>query len=83
MELSKKTTILFSPELHKRLTELARTENTSIGALVRTAVVKQYGLMGTDERLRAARELRSLHLPVGDPARMKRESVAQPGEIIE
>ena len=36
MELSKKTTILFSPDLHERLAHLAKQRNTSIGELVRT-----------------------------------------------
>ena len=75
MELTKKTTILLSPDLHARLTELARIEATSIGDLIRRAVVKQYGLVGQKERVAAARELCGLELPVSDPGQMKRESV--------
>jgi hypothetical protein len=81
MELSKKTTILLTPELHARLTELARTEGTSLGELVRRAVVDCYGLVGTDERVAAARQLAAMELPVGPPARMKRESVPDPAEL--
>lgn len=44
MELSKKTTILFSPETHERLTELAARRGVSLGELVRDACVAQYGI---------------------------------------
>lgn len=81
MELSKKTTILLSPDLHARLAALARARETSIGELVRTAVVQQYGLVGAQERKAAARRLADLHLPVADTAQMKRESVPAPEEI--
>jgi hypothetical protein len=43
MELSKKTTILFSPDTHARLTALAARRGTSLGDLVREACVAQYG----------------------------------------
>lgn len=79
--LTKKTTILLSPDLHARLTDLARSENTSIGELVRRAVVSQFGIVDVAERAAAARELRELRLPVATPARMKHESVAGPGRL--
>ena len=81
MELSKKTTILFTPELHRRLAELAEREGSSIGELVRRAVVRQYGLAGGDERLAAVRQLAALRLPVDDVAEMKRQSVPAPKEL--
>ena len=37
MELSKKTTILFPPDLHRRLAQLAAQRGTSLGTLVRRA----------------------------------------------
>jgi len=82
MELSKKTTILFSPDLHERLTRLAAQRNTSIGELVRTAVERQYGLVSRTERLEAVGALGELTLPVGSPREMEKESVPTPEEIL-
>jgi len=82
MELSKKTTILFSPELHERLSRLAVERGTSLGDLVRTACESQYGLPTKDEKLAAVRSLAALTLPVGDPQQMKRESVPDPQELL-
>ena len=77
-QLTKKTTILLPPELHRRLTRLASQRSTSIGDLIRSAVEAQYGLAGTPARLAAVEELVTLSLPVGSPAEMKRESVPDP-----
>lgn len=74
MELSKKTTILFSPDQHRRLSRLARRQHTSLGALVREACEAQYGGVADPRRVDAARELAALALPVGTPSKMKRES---------
>jgi len=82
MELTKKTTILFSPELHERLARLAAHQGTSIGDLVRTAVEKQYGLVSREERVAAVEELGALALPVGSPQEMEEESVPAPEEIL-
>jgi len=82
MELSKKTTILFSPELHSQLQRLARQRGTSIGDLVRTACARQYGLLSQEERLEAVRQLTTLPLPVSSPEEMARESVPSPEELM-
>jgi hypothetical protein len=82
MELSKKTTILFSPDLHERLVRLAAQRNTSIGELVRTAVEQQYGLVSRKERLEAVAALSELNLPVGSVEEMEQESVPTPEEIL-
>jgi hypothetical protein len=42
MELTKKTTILFPPDLHDPLTQLASKRGTSLGALVREACEARY-----------------------------------------
>jgi hypothetical protein len=82
MELSKKTTVLFTPEQHRRLRRLAAQRGTSMGELVREACIEQYGLVDRDARLEAVRELADLALPVGSPADMKRESVPDADELL-
>lgn len=75
MELSKKTTILFSPDSHRRLSELAARRGVSLGELVREACATAYGIVDQESRVEAAASLAALHLPVGTPGDMKRESV--------
>lgn len=82
MELTKKTTILFSPELHARLQRLAKQQGMSLGELVRSACERQYGLASADERLAAVEALAALELPVGSPEEMARESVPSPDELM-
>ncbi len=82
MELSKKTTILFPPDLHARLLRLARQKGTSLGELVRTACERQYGLATAEERQASVDALSALELPVGTPAEMARESVPAPEELM-
>jgi len=81
-QLTKKTTILLQPELHRRLSRLADQRRTSIGELIRTAVERQYGLGASDERVRAARALAELSLPVGSAEEMKLESVPSPDDLL-
>lgn len=78
MELSKKTTILFPPDLHEDLLRLAKAKGCSLGALIRDAVRKQYGLASREERLRAVAELAALELPVGDVEEMIAQSTPSP-----
>ena len=63
--LTKKTTILFPPHLHRRLTRLADQRGTSLGELVHRACEKQYGIGGSEERIWAVRAIGALELPVG------------------
>lgn len=79
---TKKTTILFPPALHERLKQIARRRGESLGDLVRTACERQYGLVSEEERLQAVRALGDLDLPVGTPAKMKRESVVDPEDLL-
>ena len=44
MKLTKKTTILFPPDLHEQLSRLAEQQVTSLLGLVRKACEIQYGL---------------------------------------
>jgi len=82
MELSKKTTILFSPELHRRLTLLAEKRHVSLGELVREACEAHYGIAGSPERTEAVRALAAMRLPVGTPSSMKQESQPDSGDIL-
>lgn len=82
MELSKKTTILFSPEQHRQLTDMAERRKTSLGDLVREACAITYGLADTDARRSAVAALSALALPVGSPEAMKRESVVSPDTLL-
>ncbi len=76
MELSKKTTILLSSDMHGKLVRLARQRHTSIGSLVREAVAERYGLEDEESRLSAVEDLAGLGLPVGSVEEMIAESVA-------
>jgi hypothetical protein len=80
MELSKKTTILLSPQLHKRLAQLASQRRTSVGDLIRRACERQYGLADEGSRMAAVRALAEFRLPVADVATMKRQSVPEVDE---
>ena len=82
MELSKKTTILFSPDSHRRLSELAERRGVSLGELVREACATAYGIVDQEVRAAAAASLASLSLPVGTPAQMKRESVVHADALM-
>jgi len=82
VELSKKTTILLSPELYEHLTRTAKVRGKSLGQLVREACEAQYGYVSTEDRLRAVADLRRLSLPVGSPLDMKQESVPGPDAVL-
>ncbi len=75
MELSKKTTLLFPPDLYQDLERLARRRRTSVGELVRDACRAQYGIASREARLAAVREMAKMNLPVGTLEEMERESV--------
>lgn len=81
-KLTKKTTILLQPELHRRLTRLADQRGTSLGELLRTAAEERYGLGGSEDRQEAVRAMEALALPVGDPDSMKRESQPEPDDLL-
>ena len=76
--LTKKTTILFTPDLFDRLAKLASQRHSSVGELVREACRAQYFLSKRAERLAFVDELASLSLPVGTPREMELESTPAP-----
>ena len=82
MELSKKTTILFPPDVHERLSQLAEKKGISLGELVRRACESQYRVTTLEGRLEAARAIAALSLPVGECREMKQQSVPSPEELL-
>ncbi len=82
MELSKKTTILFSPETNRSLTEIASRKGMSLGGLVREACTRAYGIVDSDARQSAVDALFALSLPVADVDQMKRESVPDAATLM-
>lgn len=75
MELTKKTTILFPPDMYVRLASLAAQRNSSVGELVREACRVQYSLTSRAERHALVDRLAARNLPVGTVEEMERESV--------
>jgi hypothetical protein len=73
--ITKKTTILLPPTLHRELSRLAEQRHSSIGELVREACRSQYGIASTSDRLAIVQELASFSLPVDTVEQMERESV--------
>jgi hypothetical protein len=82
MELSKKTTILFPPDLYNHLVSLAKQRRVSLGHLVRAACEVEYGRVSGEETLVAVRKLAALSLPVGSPTEMKQESTPKAEELL-
>ena len=81
-DLTKKTTNLFSPDLYRRLIEVAERKGVSVGALVREACVQVYGLVDMDTRASAVDALAGMSLPVAGTAQMKRESVPDADDLL-
>lgn len=81
MELDHRTTILLPPGVHRRLQRIAARRGTSMGALIREAIEKQYASDDVELRLDALKALSELSLPVSSVEGMKRESVEPPMEL--
>jgi predicted DNA-binding protein len=81
MELSKKTTILLTPELHEKLRKIAKNQGVSMGWLVRKACEAQYDYFSDEARGEAVAQLATLSLPVGSTEEMKAQSVPDPGDL--
>lgn len=62
--LTKKTTILFSPELYRQLERLADLYKTSVAHLVRQAVINQYLLSDRKKRIAAVKAMARMNLPL-------------------
>jgi predicted DNA-binding protein len=81
-QLTKKTTILFPPALHRHLSNLSKARGVSIGELIRSAVEAQYGLVSREAQIKAAAALRRMSLPVGTVRQMNRESMPEAEEPL-
>ncbi len=72
-ELTKKTTILFPPDLYSHLERVAKQQRRSVGDLVREAAEIQYGKGGVAERLRAVEALACLQSSTGEPPELEEQ----------
>ena len=82
MSLTRRTTVLFPPELYERLATEARHRGVSMGHLIRAACEEVYRAGSDPDRLAAARALARLSLPVGTPEEMGAESVPDPETLL-
>ena len=78
MELSKKTTLLMTPDLHELLAVESQKTGRSMGDLIRSACERQYGGRSKVEKLARLDALFQLNLPVANVATMKQESIEEP-----
>ncbi len=76
MELSHKTTILFSEDQFSSLKHMAKAKRKSIGELIRSACEQVYASDNRLEAKNAVFDLEKLNLPVASVKRMKMEQVS-------
>ena len=75
MELSHKTTILFSEDQFSALKSVAKAKGKSIGELIRSACEQVYASDNREGAVNAVLELEKLNLPVASVEEMKMEQV--------
>lgn len=73
--LSKKTTILFSPDLYRQLEDIAEASKISVAELIRQAVIKQYLLSDKKKRLAAVEHLAKIGGPISDWKTIEKEII--------
>ncbi|MBI4757549.1 MAG: ribbon-helix-helix protein, CopG family [Chloroflexi bacterium] len=73
--LTKRVQVLLEPPQFARLEEIAKVRKSSVGALIREAVGKEYFRTDRKERLAAVERMAAMTLPVADWEQMERESV--------
>lgn len=71
--LDKKTTILFPPDLYRRLEEVGKAKGISVGELIRRAVKREYQLGDAGERMAAVERLTRIETPVSDWEELEKE----------
>lgn len=72
---TKKTTILFSPDLYQQLKAIAEAAKTSVANLIRQAVVRQYLLTDKKKRLEAVEHLAKIGGRLTDWETMEQEII--------
>ncbi|MFA4889752.1 MAG: CopG family transcriptional regulator [Candidatus Omnitrophota bacterium] len=73
--LTKKTTILFSPDLYHQLKNIAEATKTSVAQLIRQAVIRQYLLSDKKKRMEAVAHLTKIGGPVSDWETIEQEII--------
>ena len=81
MELTHKTTILFSEKQFSSLKQIAKTQGRSVGELIRSACLQVYAAEPKMEAQEAVYRLERLSLPVGSVAEMKKEQISNKESI--
>lgn len=74
--LTKKTTILFSPDLYQQLQNAAKVTKTSVAELIRRAVTERYFLSDKKSRLKAVEELSKIGGSASSWEAMEKEIIA-------
>ncbi len=72
---TKKTTILFSPDLYHQLQDMAKVTKTSVAELIRRAVIERYLLFDKKRRLEAVEELAKIGGPISDWQTLEKEII--------
>lgn len=72
-QIEKKTTILLTPTLYKRLHKLSRILGKSMGQLLREAAEKQYFSAPSVEKMKIVRRMAEMNIPVGSPEEIEAE----------
>lgn len=72
-QIEKKTTILLTPNLYRRLSRLSRLTKKSMGQLLREAAERQYFSGPSSEKAEIVRQMARMNAPVGEPEEIEAE----------
>ena len=71
--IEKKTTILLTPALHRKLSKLSRITHKSMGQLFRDAVENQYFSSVSSKKTDILQKMAAMNVPVGEPKEIEQE----------
>ena len=74
-QIEKKTTILLTKSLYRRLSRLSRLTKKSMGQLLREAAERQYFSAPSSEKKEIVRKMAEMNIPVGDPEEIEAEII--------